>query len=77
MLQLKLNVEVQLIREQAIKENLFDVRPQTEDHKLKKDDVVELGKTLVIDRVLQLKYLDSKMKSLENKLSNKFPSLKF
>lgn len=49
----------------------------SEDHKLKKDDVVGLGKTLVLDRVLQLKYLDNKMKSLENKLSNKFPSLKF
>ena len=47
------------------------------DHKLKKDDVVELGKTLVVDRVSELKYLDNKMKSLENKLSNKFPSLKF
>ncbi len=49
----------------------------SDDHKLKKDDVVGLGKTLILDRALQLEYLEKKMKSLENKLSDKFPSLKF
>ena len=47
------------------------------DHTLKKDDVIERGKSLVLDKALQTKNLETKLKSLENQLLEKYPSLKF
>jgi hypothetical protein len=49
----------------------------TVDHTLKKDDVIEKSKKLVLDKALETKNLEKQLKSLENQLSEKYPSLKF